>query len=96
MDRLTPQYIVRKYPIPLPSTLGVTPTPETPAQPLPLPLQTPTLYEGRGFEGVGVGVDVFLPRGYPCHSLGLWPDPTLQRYMISVRFEVPRGFQSGQ
>ena len=71
MDRLTPQYIVRKYSIPLPSTLGVTPTPETPAQPLPLPLQTPTLYEGRGFEGVGVGVDVFLPRGYPCHSLVL-------------------------
>ena len=72
VDRLTPQYIVHKYSIPLPSTLGVTPTPETPAQPLPLPLQTPTLVKGRGFEGVGVGVDVFLPWGYPCHSLPLW------------------------
>jgi hypothetical protein len=40
---------------------------------------TPTPAGGRGFGGVGVRVDLFLPWGYPCHSLVsltillLWP-----------------------
>ena len=31
----------RQYIVPLPPTLGVTPTPETPAQPLPVPVKNP-------------------------------------------------------
>jgi hypothetical protein len=35
------------------------------------PRVTPTPGGGRGFWGVGVRVDLFLPWGYPCHSLNL-------------------------
>ena len=48
--------------IPPLQTLGVNPTPGTPAYPYPYT-------GGRGFGGVRVRVRVFLPRGYPCHSL---------------------------
>jgi hypothetical protein len=42
--------------VPLPQTLGVTPTPSTPTLPLPL---------DRGIQGVGVRVDFLYPRVTP-------------------------------
>jgi hypothetical protein len=46
--------------------------------PYPYPFKTPTLDEGRGFEGVGVGVENFYPRVTP---VTLYPRVFLHRHL---------------